>query len=180
MRNDRKGPTEYELAVQLRDGTRKAIEEGAGLGKNLETLWQSYDHFVGMVCEAEKRRVMQLSLPLNLGNGQGVRQTYWILNVVSNETGISLASILSRNKKASIAEARAQSAYLSREITNLSFPMIAHILNRVHPTAFNNWQGVKNQMEIDENYRGLVERLKAESLAVINGIATPTETAQTL
>lgn len=63
-----------------------------------------------------------------------------IIEHVAKAYNLLVEQIRSQRKTAKIALARQIAMYLTRELTNLSFPEIGFVFNRDHSTAVHAWQ----------------------------------------
>ena len=82
-----------------------------------------------------------------------------IIFCVAKHYGITVDTIKSKNKSATVAEARQVAAYLIRENTNLPYKKIGSILERDHATIMSSIEKVKLNLRTIDNFKLSVDRI---------------------
>ncbi len=82
-----------------------------------------------------------------------------IIDIVSSYYNISIEDIKSTNRAQKTANARQVAIYLSREMTDESFPAIGDYFNRKHTTVMHSHQKVKTDMVHDRHLSKDIETL---------------------
>ena len=82
-----------------------------------------------------------------------------IIFFVAKHYGITVDTIKSKNKSATVAEARQVAAYLIREKTNLPYKKIGEILERDHATIMSSIGKVQLNLRTMDNFKILVDRI---------------------
>ena len=82
-----------------------------------------------------------------------------IIFFVAKHYGITVDTIKSKNKSATVAEARQVAAYLIREKTNLPYKKIGSILERDHATIMSSIGKVQLNLRTMDNFKILVDRI---------------------
>ena len=86
-----------------------------------------------------------------------------IFEIVEKAYGVTKEEILSENRKKEIAYARHIVTYLIKELTDMSYPKIAKLLNRKnHSTCISSFNQVEDHLKTDNSYAAEVNSLRKE------------------
>lgn len=81
-----------------------------------------------------------------------------IIEFVLKHFSIEYNDLTKRCKTSSIVEARKICMFLLNKFTNMSYPEIATMMKRTHPTVMSNIKRVKTKMKENEEYKeGILE-----------------------
>ncbi|MGB0747154.1 MAG: helix-turn-helix domain-containing protein [Magnetospiraceae bacterium] len=86
-----------------------------------------------------------------------------IIEIVSQQTGISRKRILSAQRMAGVVRARHAIMYVACTQTEKSLPMIGRALGRDHTTILHGYRKVKSRLRDDEDLAVLV----AETIMIL-------------
>ncbi|NQZ69338.1 MAG: chromosomal replication initiator protein DnaA [Lentisphaeria bacterium] len=78
---------------------------------------------------------------------------------VADHFDIKLADIISKKRPQNIAHARMVGMYLSRQLTDLSYPVIGEAFNRNHATIVHAVDTIRKKMAKDETFRSKIAML---------------------
>lgn len=85
-----------------------------------------------------------------------------ILKKVSERKGVTVEDIKSKKRNKEIAAARHISAYLIRNLTNMSLPAIGKELSRDHSTIMSSIEAVEKEIESNPSYKLEIDMLTKE------------------
>ncbi|WP_158255348.1 helix-turn-helix domain-containing protein [Rhodoblastus acidophilus] len=83
-----------------------------------------------------------------------------ILKMVSERTGVSVADILGKGRRAPIAAARQEAMWTVRTITNWSLSRIGGRFNRDHTTVLHAIRQVEARADQDADLRAFMDAVK--------------------
>ena len=83
-----------------------------------------------------------------------------IKDVVAKHYGLTKADLESPNRRQLLARARQVAMYLSRELTNCSYPQIAYVFGkRDHTTILYGYRKIEKLLKKDQDLVAEIERL---------------------
>ncbi len=85
-----------------------------------------------------------------------------IKKVVANHFNVKTALLSQSNRMKDVARARQVAMYLSKAMTNLSYPKIGKDFNKNHATVLYAVKAIEKEMANDSNFSNLVEKLKIQ------------------
>jgi len=90
---------------------------------------------------------------------QGELTVSTIQRAVAEHFDVRLADMTSKGRQRAIAGPRQVAMYLSRRMTNQSFPHIANAFGKTHATVLHAYKAVDNRMDVDAELKRSVQQI---------------------
>ena len=89
----------------------------------------------------------------------------FILKLVAFHFGVNELDMLSRTRVSKIVEARQSAMYIIRDELNEPLHSVGRFMNKDHSTIIHGCRSIARQVEVDNELRGKIEKVKADILA---------------